>query len=46
MVQGSVLGPTLFLCFINNLDMAVDMAMVAGREQKGTIIKWGAVLPS
>ena len=45
-VQGSVLGPTLFLCFINNLDMAVDMAMVAGREQKGTIIKWGAVLPS
>ena len=52
-VQGSVLGPTLFLCFINNLDMAVDMVMGGGGELKSTIIKkfaddtkWGAVVES
>ena len=30
-VQGSVLGPVLFLCFINSLDMAVEKVMEMSR---------------
>ena len=45
------MGPVLFLCFINDLDMAVEMVMGSGEDAKATILKkfaddtkWGAVV--
>ena len=33
-----LLGPVLFLCFINDLDMAVQMVMGSGEDAKATIL--------
>ena len=48
-----LLGPTLFLCFINDLELTVDVAMTARGEQKRYNLKkfaddtkWGAVVES
>jgi hypothetical protein len=38
-VHGSVLGLVLFLCFIHDFDMAVEMVMGDGKDAKATILK-------
>merc|ERR1711888_436186 len=37
--SGVVQGSVLFLCFINDLDMVVEMVMGEGKDTKATILK-------